>query len=117
MNTQEIIDEPLVLGIPGFSYADLYDPLKLEALLTVFDDVVKKEDAALFSRYLNYRNNQGNNLKPEEISQILVDMSIHLGFFVAKLFGIEQERDTQMTSIQSEFDATSTFRREIVGKA
>ncbi len=35
MNTQEIIDESLVLGISGFSYADLYDPLKLEALLTV----------------------------------------------------------------------------------
>ncbi len=117
MNTQEIIDDPIVLGIPGFSYADLYDPSKLEALLTVFDDAVKKEDAALFSRYLNYRNTQDNNLKPEEISQILVDLSMHLGFFVAKLFGIEQERDTQITSIQSEFDAIFTFRREIIGKA
>ena len=117
MNTQEIIDESLILGIPGFSYSDLYDPLKLETLLTVFDDAVKKEDAALFSRYLNYRNTQGKSLKSEEISQILVEMSTHLGCFVAKLFGIEQERDTQITSIQSEFDAIFTFRSEIVGKA
>ncbi len=117
MNTQEIIDEPLIIGISGFSYADLYDPLKLEALLTVFDDAVKKEDAVLFSKYLNYRNTQGNSLKPEEISQILVEMSMHLGYFVAKLFGIEQERDTRIISIQNEFDATFAFRSEIIGKA
>ena len=117
MNTQEIIDESLTLGIPDFSYADLYDPLKLKALLTVFDDAVKQEDAALFSRYLNYRNTQGKNLEPEEISRILVDMGAHLGSFVAKLFGIEQERDAQLTSVQGEFNAIFTFRSEIVEKA
>ena len=116
MNTQEIINESLTLGVSGFSYADLYDPLKLKVLLTVFDDAVNQVDAVLFSRYLNYRNTQGKDLKPEEISQILVEMSTHLGCFVAKLFGIEKERDTQVTSIQSEFDATFTFRSEIVGK-
>ncbi|MCK4841897.1 MAG: pyridine nucleotide-disulfide oxidoreductase [Methylococcales bacterium] len=117
MNTQDIINESLTLGIPGFSYSDLYDPLKLKALLIVFDDAVKQEDAALFSRYLNYRDTQGKNLEAEEISQILVDMGSHLGGFVAKLFGIEQEREAQLASVQSEFDAIFTFRSEIVEKA
>ncbi|MEE9302259.1 MAG: hypothetical protein V3U84_00595, partial [Thiotrichaceae bacterium] len=92
-------------------------PLKLKVLLTVFDDAVKQEDAALFSRYLDYRNCQGKSLEAEEISQILVEMSPHLGSFIAKLFAVEQERETQITSVQSEFDSIFTFRSEIIQKA
>ena len=117
MNKQAIVNNTLTLGIPNFSYADLYDPIKLKELLAVFDETVKQDDAALFSRYLDYRNTQGNNISPEEISQILVEMGPHLGHFVAKLFGIEQDRSTQKQSIQDEFDAVFTFRSEIVEKA
>ncbi len=63
-------------------------------MLTV-DETVNQEDAVLFSCYLNYRNSLGKSLEPEEIPQILVDMSIHLDCFVAKIFGIEQKRDAQ----------------------
>ncbi|MEE9396218.1 MAG: pyridine nucleotide-disulfide oxidoreductase [Methylococcales bacterium] len=117
MNKQVNTNNTLTLGIPNFSYADLYDPIKLKELLTIFDDSVKQDDAALFSRYLDYRNTQGSNISPEEISQILVDMGPYLGRFVAKLFGIEQDRNAQAESIQNEFNAVFTFRSEIVGKA
>jgi hypothetical protein len=34
----------LTLGIPGFTYADLYDAARLTDLLDVFDGSIKKHD-------------------------------------------------------------------------
>jgi len=43
------------LGIPGFTYPDLYDALRLNDLLEVFDASVKRHDAELFDQFAAYR--------------------------------------------------------------
>ncbi len=106
----------LSLGIPNFSYSDLYKPEKLEQLLNVFDDSVKAHDKDLFLRYLDYRKTQGTDLKPEEISEILVEMGPYVGKFVATLFKVEQERENKAQIITSEFDSEFFFRKEVVSK-
>jgi len=45
----------LELGIPGFSYADLHDPLRLPALTAAFDAALEASDAELFARYRDHR--------------------------------------------------------------
>lgn len=66
----------LSLGIPGFNYADLYDPARLKDLLDAFDVSVKKHDADLFNRYADYRQSQGEGLTPESLSELLVQMAL-----------------------------------------
>ena len=113
MNSSE---NNLILGIPKFSYSDLYQPEKLEQLLNVFDDSVKAHDKDLFLRYSDYRETQGKDLKPEDISEILVEMGPYVGKFVATLFNVEQERENKAKIISSEFDSEFFFRKEIVSK-
>jgi len=55
----------LILGIPGFTYADLYDAARLQELSAVFDASVQKHDADLFARFADYRAQQGEGLTPE----------------------------------------------------
>ena len=106
----------LTLGFPNLTYADLYNPEKLKELLQVFDDSVKAHDKDLFTRYSEYRDSQGKDLKPEEISEILVEMGPYVGTFVAKLFNVEKERASKQQSISREFDSVFYFRQEIVTK-
>ncbi|WP_198246556.1 pyridine nucleotide-disulfide oxidoreductase [methane-oxidizing endosymbiont of Gigantopelta aegis] len=106
----------ITLGLPGFSYSDLYQPEKLELLLKVFDDSVKRHDSALFSRYLDYRETQGKHLKPEEISDILVEMGPYVGQFVAKLFNVEQAHQNQADIIRHDIETVFFFRQQVVSK-
>jgi len=78
----------LTLGIPSFTYADLYDANRLKDLLDVFDASIKKHDAELFNKFADYRQNQGEGLAPEEVSELLVNMGPYVGQFVAKLFNV-----------------------------
>ena len=77
----------LTLGIPGFNYPDLYDSNRLKDLLAVFDASVKKHDAELFDKFAAYRQNQGEGLAPEAISDLLVGMGPYVGQFVATCSG------------------------------
>ena len=52
----------LKLGIPGFSYADLYEPAKLKELADLFDAEVKKADPELFAAFDAYRKKKGEGL-------------------------------------------------------
>ena len=45
----------LTLGIPEFEYKDLYDPKRLNDLLSVFDQSVEQHDQALFDEISAYR--------------------------------------------------------------
>ena len=69
----------LALGIPGFTYADLYNAARLKDLLDVFDASVKHHDVELFDKFAAYRQSQGEGLKPEEISDLLVNMGPYVG--------------------------------------
>ncbi|MBK8814193.1 MAG: pyridine nucleotide-disulfide oxidoreductase [Methylococcaceae bacterium] len=106
----------LTLGIPGFSYADLYDSNRLKDLLDVFDASVKKHDADLFSRYADYRQNQGEGLTPEALSDLLVKMGPFVGQFVATLFNVTEAHLAQAEKIRDEFSTVFAYKNEVVDK-
>jgi NADPH-dependent glutamate synthase beta subunit-like oxidoreductase/NAD(P)H-flavin reductase len=106
----------LILGIPGFSYADLYNAQRLDDLLKVFDQSVQQHDPELFAEIAAYRASQGQGLKPEQISEVLVKTAPLVGSFVARLFNVSQSRDQQIETIHAEFEATFRYRTEIVSK-
>ena len=110
------IDQQLTLGIPGFSYADLYQPEKLAELLTVFEASLKKSDPELYNEYQAYHTCKGNGMTPQAISDILVRAAPYVGEFIARLFRVEDARTRQQDTIRQEVETIFVFRNEIVGK-
>ena len=106
----------LTLGISGFTYADLYDANRLKNLLDVFDASIKKHDAELYNKFFDYRQNQGVGLTPEEVSELLVNMGPYVGQFVAKLFNVTDQHQTQAIKIKDEIDTNFTYKNEVVEK-
>jgi NADPH-dependent glutamate synthase beta subunit-like oxidoreductase/NAD(P)H-flavin reductase len=106
----------LTLGIPSFTYADLYDAARLKDLLDVFDTSIKKHDVELYNKFSVYRQSQGEGLKPEEISELLVNMGPYVGQFVAKLFNVSEQHQTQSIKIKDEIDTIFTYKNEVVEK-
>ena len=78
---------PLSLGIEGFTYPDLYEPLRLKELAECFYKEVETADPELGLQYTNYRN--GNVLSTIDESNLIVSLAPYLGQFVARLFQIE----------------------------
>ncbi|MDO9105655.1 MAG: FAD-dependent oxidoreductase [Methylovulum sp.] len=106
----------LTLGLPDFTYPDLYDPTRLSDLLAVFDASVQRHDAELYARFAAYRQGQGAGLSPEEISALLVEMGPYVGRFVAKLFNVSVQHDAQREQIKAEIDSVFTYKNEVVEK-
>ena len=106
----------LILGIPTFTYADLYDATRLKDLMDVFDESIKKHDNELFDKFSAYRQSQGDGFKPEEISELLVTMGPYVGQFVAKLFNVTLQHQAQEEKIKDEIDTIFTYKNEVVEK-
>jgi len=106
----------LTLGIPSFTYADLYNAARLKDLLDVFDASIKHHDVELYDKFAAYRQNQGVGLKPEEISDLLVNMGPYVGQFVAKLFNVSEQHQEQSVKIKDEIDTIFNFKNEVVEK-
>ena len=47
------------LGINGYTYADLHQPLRLRDLHKTFEDSVQQHDAELFAEFQAYQRCQG----------------------------------------------------------
>src|SRR5262245_41566149 len=77
------------LGIEGFRYADLYEPLKLAELDGRFREALRGEDAELAKKFEAYR--AGDTLSPPDESELLIAVARPLGRFIAKLFRVEKE--------------------------
>ncbi|MEY4767800.1 MAG: hypothetical protein RL637_439, partial [Pseudomonadota bacterium] len=104
------------LGIDGFNYADLYQPAKLKTLFEVFERQVAEQDSQLFQQFNHYRHTQGRELSAETISQLLVQMSVHVGQFVAQLFQVKPQQEQQRLRIQQQFDTVFAYKNTIVAK-
>ncbi|MGF1615923.1 MAG: pyridine nucleotide-disulfide oxidoreductase [Gammaproteobacteria bacterium] len=102
------------LGIPGFTYWDLYAPHRLSDLQDAFDATLRAADAALFDSFVSYRARQGEGLTVTQRSELLVRLAPHVGRFVARLFGIEGERAAKMSATDRELATVFAYRREIV---
>ncbi|NOR70097.1 MAG: pyridine nucleotide-disulfide oxidoreductase [Methylomarinum sp.] len=108
--------DTLILGIPGYDYADLYKPEKLSELSGEFENSVKTHDSILHAEFIKYRNCQGEGMSAVQISELIVNMAPLVGSFIAKLFNIDESRIKQINRIQHEFDHVFVYRNEIVSK-
>jgi NADPH-dependent glutamate synthase beta subunit-like oxidoreductase/NAD(P)H-flavin reductase len=106
----------LVLGIPGFSYGDLYEPARLAELLKVFDDSVRTHDGDTFKAFEQYRACGGEGMSPEAVSDVLVRMAPYVGSFLARLFKVEKQREQVMARTRDEMNMIFVFRAEVVAK-
>jgi NADPH-dependent glutamate synthase beta subunit-like oxidoreductase/NAD(P)H-flavin reductase len=107
----------LNLGLPGYSYPDLYDPARLDDLTAAFDAEVQSVNPELYAAFERYRACQGVGMKPEDVSDVLVRMAPELGGFVARLFGVEADRSRQIEGVKADFDSVFAYKNEIVGKS
>ncbi len=82
----------LKLGLEGFSYADLFEPIALDGLHQRFLTFVKERDTSLFKKWSEYALTTETTFDPIEYSNLLVTIAPHLGEFLAILFAIESER-------------------------
>ncbi len=104
------------LGITGFEYADLYDPLRLADLSRTFDEYLQAHASALLDEFIAYRECQGEGMAPEMVSDILVRVAPYVGDFITRLFKLESECAAQRKAIRDEFDTIFVFRSQIVAK-
>jgi len=81
----------LRLGIPGFSYPDLFEPNRLKELHRVFDSELAAANPELFAAWDGYRQNPEKRKTPVEISALLVGVADHVSRFVVRLFQVEAE--------------------------
>jgi NADPH-dependent glutamate synthase beta subunit-like oxidoreductase/NAD(P)H-flavin reductase len=82
------------LGLEGFTYADLYRPARLRALAERFYEELAREDPSLHTSLVEYVETRGERLAgTRQESELLIAAAPHLSKFVARLFGVEAERE------------------------
>ena len=80
----------LRLGLPGYSFADLYDPLRLQGLDAEFVREIERSDPALFA-ILESGRADPDSLPPRALSDFLVRLAPRLSEFLARVFPIAEE--------------------------
>jgi NADPH-dependent glutamate synthase beta subunit-like oxidoreductase/NAD(P)H-flavin reductase len=81
----------LVLGVPGFAYADLFEPARLADLDGVFRAELRATAADTASKLDAFRAAKGEGMTPEAVSSVLLEVAPFVSKFVAKLFQVEAE--------------------------
>lgn len=113
----ETIETNFKLGIDGFTYADLYSPVRLRDLTARFYAELEGEDATLHAALVEYTRARGANLKGTKAeSDLLIAAAAHLSRFVARLFNVEREREAHAASIRAQ-DAVFEFKNFITRRA
>ena len=110
-----VSNNTLTLGIPGYSYQDLYNPEKLQQLHQIFHTELKNQDEKLAEQFEEYANNP-DNCSPQSVSDLLVKTAPYVGQFIAKLFDVTEVQLSQSEIITSDVNSVFTFRNKIVNK-
>ena len=84
----------IALGIPGFSYADLYDPARLAVLHDTFLRWFSLEAPEASKTFARYSECQGKGMKPEETSIAVLAAAPYVSRFVAQLFAVQKDVET-----------------------
>ncbi|HKG12030.1 MAG TPA: hypothetical protein VKB12_01775, partial [Pyrinomonadaceae bacterium] len=115
--TQTKAQADFPLGIEGFTYGDLFRPVRLRALAEAFYAEVGREDAPLHASLMEYVGSRGENLKGTRAeSELLIKAAAHLSRFVARLFGIEVERGRLAEGIRAQ-DPVFQFKHFVQRRA
>src|SRR5579883_2546934 len=103
------------LGIDGFTYADLYDPRRLEELHERFDRWFAAVAPDEHARFAAYRACRGEGMTPLARSEALLAAAPLVGRFVATLFGVTRELDALRDAVRSA-DPVWRFRKDFAKK-
>lgn len=114
--TNDPSNQNFPLGIDGYNYADLYDPLRLKELHAVFHSYVQQHDPELFNEFQAYTLCHGEGMSPNNISDLLVRMAPYVNQFIAQLFQIEAEVTLQAQNIQEIQNTVFLVQQELVKK-
>src|SRR5215204_7098060 len=114
---QQQLPADFPLGIEGFTYGDLYRPARLRALAEAFYAEVGVEDAGLHASLAEYVAARGENLKGTRAeSELLIAAAPHLSRFLARLFGVERERERLAAGIRAQ-DPVFQFKQFVQRRA
>ncbi|HEX6125664.1 MAG TPA: FAD-dependent oxidoreductase [Pyrinomonadaceae bacterium] len=80
------------LGIPGFKYSDLFDPVRFVDLSTAFYGEIAEKEPVLYEALRKYIDGRGAGFEKRAASKILTDAAPFLSDFVARMFGVTKER-------------------------
>src|SRR5215218_4184248 len=81
------------LGVVGFKFSDLFDAVRLGELAEKFYEELKEENALLHDALTKYIAVRGAGYEARVESNILTDSAPYLSRFIAKMFGINKERE------------------------
>lgn len=104
------------LGIAGFVYRDLHDAGRLQDLYNVFCETLTTHDPVLAEAFLSYHNSAGEDLSPQQESELLVQVAPYVGKFIAHLFQVEKAHSQQAQRIKEELDTVFSFRTRFIQK-
>jgi len=102
-----------LLGVPGYSFADLYQPERLASLYERFCEEVAAADPTFWSEWDAYRRQPDAPRTPLALSNLLVGMAPHVSRFVTRLFQIEPQID-QLRRATSAQDDLFRFKIDFV---
>jgi NADPH-dependent glutamate synthase beta subunit-like oxidoreductase/NAD(P)H-flavin reductase len=103
----------LILGIEGFTWADLHRPAKLAELHDRFMQDLRARAPEIAERLAAYHACQGQGMEPQALSQLLVDAAPYVGEFTAKLFRVEAEREAYLAEARR-VDALFRMKDQLV---
>ncbi len=105
----------LVLGIDGFTYADLTDPCRLDELHRRFEAWFSAESPEHHARFSAYRACKGEGMTPVARSEAILAAAPYVGRFIGLFFGIDDELEVFREKVRSE-DPLWKFRRDFLKK-
>ncbi|HLL99869.1 MAG TPA: hypothetical protein VK400_02335, partial [Pyrinomonadaceae bacterium] len=90
------------LGIAGFRYSDLYRAEKLKELAEKFYASLTEENPLLHEALTGYIGARGQGYEQKTESKILTDAAPYLSEFIARLFGVERQRENLLHAIREQ---------------
>jgi NADPH-dependent glutamate synthase beta subunit-like oxidoreductase/NAD(P)H-flavin reductase len=113
----KISSDDFQLGVEGFTYGDLYRPARLRALAEAFYAEVESVDPSLHASLTEYVAARGENIRGTKAeSELLIAAAPHLSRFVARLFGVEREREELTASVRAQ-DPVFQFKNFVQRRA
>ncbi len=87
----ELPSSDMPLGVEGFTYKDVFEPVRLRDLYGVFCTELAFRSPDVAKAYDAYRTCQGAGMTPEQVSTVLLALAPQVSSFVGRLWGVERE--------------------------
>ncbi len=100
------------LGIAGFTFANLHEPRRLQALYQLFCDEVRRTEPQLWADWEAHRK-APPVLGPIERSNLIVAMAPHVSRFLTRLFSIGAEAEAMVAQTKA-YDDLFRFKIDFV---